>query len=366
MEFSAADRTSLLRQLDRLSTSVEELLLTGLTTASEATRQMLGVTFQEASRLKLLRLSGTLRVANEELGRYTGDHPDFSQARLAFFLNRAWLLGRQIADAVRNDDKAKLENLMAVPRVRRIKQLKVVTLGVVKKLSPGAFCAFEFRLRGCDDGRAYVWSTVFPLKSGAEIPPEGFLHIPQKQKFTASLFLDRHIVTLRDIGVAGDATEIGRIHFSDASIVEAGKPFEDWDACMTWSPDAALERLRTHEPGPFDLDVELQEEIVFDEWSIGEPRESENDRSIRYPLRHENVEFEARVSSGIDGRAAIKSLNEIGRQRQRPPLYGLMHYEACRLVVQPLSVYTDEGPQYITISEESIDRKALLKTLKFT
>ena len=69
MTLAAKDRKALLPKLDRLVGAIEDLLLSGLTTASESTRKALGVTFQEASRMRLLRLGGTLRVANEELGR---------------------------------------------------------------------------------------------------------------------------------------------------------------------------------------------------------------------------------------------------------------------------------------------------------
>lgn len=91
---NATDRSKLASLLDKLAGAVEELLLTGLTTASQSTRQTLDVSFREASRLRLLRLSSTLRVANEELGRFTRNESEFSSKRLSFFLNRAWLLAR--------------------------------------------------------------------------------------------------------------------------------------------------------------------------------------------------------------------------------------------------------------------------------
>ena len=83
MKLSAADSKKLLPQLDRLCEAVEDLMLSGLTTASEATRQSLAVAFEEASRLRLLRLGNAIRAANEELGRYTRNDPNFSQRRLA-------------------------------------------------------------------------------------------------------------------------------------------------------------------------------------------------------------------------------------------------------------------------------------------
>ncbi|HXU01309.1 MAG TPA: hypothetical protein VN903_09970, partial [Polyangia bacterium] len=62
-----APDAALLPLLDDLGGAVEDLLLTGLTTASEATLQKIDVAFREASRRRLLRLSAALRVANEEI-----------------------------------------------------------------------------------------------------------------------------------------------------------------------------------------------------------------------------------------------------------------------------------------------------------
>lgn len=378
MKFSSTDQKKLLTQLDRLGAAIEELLLTGLTTASEATRQTLGVTFQEASRLRLLRLGGTLRVANEELGRFTRNDAAFSQRRLVFFLNRAWLLGKGIARALREKDEAQLDRLLWTPPVEPVQELNVVTLGVVKKVAAGAFCAFEFRLRCVDDGRSFLWSTVFPLKSGVEIPPEGFLHIPQKQKFTASVFLEGKVVSMKGVGATSDETGRGRIQLGDNSTVSAGDEFHDWDrllkeqrsgvlssaASNPWA--AAIERIQRHEPGPFDLDVELQEEVVLEEWEPGDPHDS-TEGWTTYPLTCNNVEFDARAADGVEGKATRKRLDGLRKKKSiRPPLFGVLHYESCRLVFQPLTLFPADGPQYITISEESIDRKALLQTLKFT
>ena len=117
MNLAEADRKKLLPLLDELGVAVEDLLLSGLTTASEATRQMLHVAFQEASRLRLLRLGSTLRVANEELGRFTRNEPDFSRKRLAFFLNRTWLLSHGLARSLREKDEAGLAFLLRAPAV---------------------------------------------------------------------------------------------------------------------------------------------------------------------------------------------------------------------------------------------------------
>ena len=113
MNLAEADRKKLLPLLGELAGTVEDLVLSGLTTASEATRQALHVAFQEASRLRLLRLGSTLRVANEELGRFTRNEPDFSRKRLVFFLNRDWLLSHGLARALREHDDAQLSRLLS-------------------------------------------------------------------------------------------------------------------------------------------------------------------------------------------------------------------------------------------------------------
>jgi len=369
MQLSTSDRERLLPQLDRLNQAVEELLQSGLTTASDATRHTLGVTFQEVSRCRLLRLGGTLRAANEELGRYINNEPAFSQRRFVFFLSRAWLLGRGIARALRENDQQQLDKLLWTAPAKPVDELNVVTLGVVKRMSVGAFCSFEFRLRGVDDGRPYVWSTVFPLKAGVDIPPEGFLHIPQKQKFTANIFLEKKNVVLRDVAVAQTELPISRIQLGEQSRVEVGEPFSDYTRFAHWDCRAALERIRRHEPGPFDLDVELQEDVVLFDWSIGEREADADDGWIRYPLMCRGVVFDARVSSGVDGKPLQKALEAARKKKKKsapPPLFGVLHYEACRLVLQPLSLLTSDGPEYITVSQETIDRKALLQTLRFT
>ncbi len=59
-----------------------------------------------------------------------------------------------------------------------------------------------------------------------------------------------------------------------------------------------------------------------------------------------------------------KGLDDLRKPKKaRPPLYGLMHYERCRLVLQPLSTFGPSGPEYLTISAEKVDKAALLREL---
>ena len=61
-----SDRAKLTSILEQLVNAVEELLLSGLTTASDATKQTLSMAMQEAARFRLLRLGSTLRIATDD------------------------------------------------------------------------------------------------------------------------------------------------------------------------------------------------------------------------------------------------------------------------------------------------------------
>jgi hypothetical protein len=370
MNLNSGERKKLEAMLDQLGKAVEDLLLTGLTTASETTRQTLNVAFQEASRLKLLRLGSTLRVANEELGRFTRNDADFLRGRFSFFLNRAWMLGKGLLRALQSGDDAGFDQLNWTPTQVPIKKLEVVTLGVAKKVAANAFVAFDFRLRlvkpsgNMKEGQRLAWSCIFPLKPGVDIPPEAFLHLPHKQKITAFQFLEGNAMTVESVAVALDEFGGGRLALNEESTVQSGGPFSAWPKYMQWDAAAALKRVQAHEPGPFDLDVEMQEEAFLEEWTIDKPSDEET-QSV-YPITCRDVRFFAPASSSIEGKALKKHLDELLKKKKaHPPLFVLMHYEKCRLILQPLTVFAKDGPLHLMISEEKIDRKELLKALKF-
>ena len=239
----AADRPKLRTALDQVGAAVGELLLGGLTTASAVTRQSMAVAMHEAARFRLLRLGSTLRAAADELGRYGGNDPQFSRRRLAFFRQRAWLLGRGLTTALAAADEPGWDRLTATPPAVPLPAAEVVCLGAAKKVT-GAFVAWEFRLRVLADappleaGRRLTWSAVFPVKPGTDIPAEGFLHLPQKQKFAPALPLDRKRVALTAAAVSVVDAGGGRLTLTDASTVTAGEPFADWGRFLDWSPAA--------------------------------------------------------------------------------------------------------------------------------
>lgn len=374
MTLSSSDRAILTTQLGQLAKAVEELLSAGLTTAGQSTRETLDVTFREASRLKLLRVASTLRAANEEIGRFVSKQPEFSARRLGFFLNRAWLLARGLLHALANNDDAEWDRLLWMPKQTAVDRIRIVTIGVSKKVAKGSFCAFEFRLRRIDSGTSaspattatkLVWSCIFPMKPNVEIPPEAFLQLPQKQKFKAAAFLDGTEITLTKVMLSTDDWGNGRVTLTENTTVTTGSPLRDWQTFSDWSPGPLLHRIQQHETSPFDLEIELQDEIVLKDWSIAARLPHERDGQIVFPVTSGPLSFDAVVSSGPDGDALNKRLTDLINEKQPDPLFGLLHFDRCRLVLQPLSLLTDKGPELITISSEKVDKAALLKTLKF-
>ncbi len=366
MKLTAAEQKKLKPHLDRTVDAIEEILTAGLTTANDATTQTFSVTFQEASRMKLLRLGSTLRSTHEEVSRYVRDDERFSQSRLMFFLNRSWLLCKGIDQAILDGDDRHLEKLLWTAPAKKVKSLAVVCLGVVKKIAGGTFCAFDFRLRSIDDGRPLSWSTVFPMKAGVEIPAEGYLHLPQKQKFTANTFLEGQVVHISEALATETDGGSARIQLTEDAEVKLGDTVANWHQFLSWDVENAVERIRNHEISPFDVEVELQEEVVFDEYCLGKAEsDAAKDRTV-FPLRFRNAEFDVIASSGIEGESTIAGLKPQVRKKTPSPMFGLMHYASCRLVVQPLTLFADDKPNYITISDKSVDRKALLSALKFT
>ncbi len=367
------ERTKLAALLAHLSGAVEELLLSGLTTASDATRQTLAAAMQEAARFRLLRLGATLRTAAEELGRFTSHDASFSRRRLTFFLSRSWLLARGLAHALQTADAKEYDRLAWMPPTQPLPRVEVVCLGAVKKVAAGAFVAFEFRLRAVADappvkaGQRLTWSAVFPIKPGMDIPPEGFLHLPQKQKFTPFLLLERRSVTVENAQLVGEESG-ARLSLTDQSTVAPGAAlaFNELDRFLDWNPAPAVERIRKHVPGPLDLDTELQEEIVLRDYAVGKPEAGDAPGQTVYPMTAGKLALSAVVGAEAEGKALRKNLDDLrSLKKNRPPLYGLMHYERCRLVFQPLTAFWPE-PDYLTISKENVNKAALLKAMKFT
>jgi hypothetical protein len=365
----AAERDQTLRLLASLQQATEDLLLMGLAAASDATREALSTSFQAASRMKLLRLGVTLRVTTEEIGRFAKNDPMFSRRRFAFFVSRAWMLCRGMRQALEANDESQWVRLLGQPASREVAAMDVVCLGVGKRVVPGAFAAFEFRLRAISgdlsgSGRPLplIWSGVFPLKAGAEVPPEAFLHLPQPQGFKPSVFLPGSVVRVTRALVSDE----GRMTLGKESKVETTREaFDGWEPLLTWDARAALDRVRHHRPGPFDLEVELQEEVVLRDVRVGPPQPHEREHQLRYPLETSLGPFQVIVGSGPD-EAPLRERLEGWKDVQSGPIFGLMHYEMCRFILQPLTRFGGEAPELSQLAENTFDAATLVKALKFT
>jgi hypothetical protein len=245
----------------------------------------------------------------------------------------------------------------------------LVTLGVSKRVVPGVFCAFEFRLRlihATDDlpeNTPLIWSCVFPMKAGVEIAPEGYLHLTQKQNFKAADLLDRKVIRIENAQII-PSSPVSRITLDASSTVIAETPFEDWARFGSWNSAAALARLRGYAPGPFDLDIELQEEVILSDWTMGEPIRKEQDRMILYPISASGLVFHAQIPISSDATLQT-AMDDLRKQDRHLPLFALMHYEMGRLVLQPLAVIEETGPKQLGLSKTTTGAADLVRSMKF-
>lgn len=363
----------LLSLLEELEKSIEELLLAGLTTASKSTVERLDISFKEASRIGLLRLGSTLRVVNEEIVRFNSGSAQFSPKRLAFFVGRAWVLATAMRKAMLAGDDAEMERLNSSGITDKVDRLKVVVMGVGKRVVPGVFAGFDFRLRVLEgsgkvkSGESLTWSAIFPMRkeSKADLPAEAFLHLPQKQKFKPSLLLEKKMVEVTHCAISRQGVGPARLQLTENSVVTAGEPFQEWQKFWQWDVRQAAERLQTYQVTPLDLEVELQEELCANQWEPG-PRQSVEDGYDLLSLRTEHVPLNARLDRGPSGTPLVGVIEKMAAKKVRPPLYGLAHYEACMVVFQPLSALEKNGIEYLTISADKVSQAELVKAMKFT
>jgi len=357
--------------LDESCGAVEELLLAGLTTASKSTVERLDVTFREASRMRLLRLGSTLRIANEEISRFTTGSTQFSSRRLAFFLGRAWLLATSMRRAMESGDDAGLDRLMSTPATQPVERMRVVTLGVAKRVVPGAFASFDFRLRTLEPagplpaGEPVLWSCVFPMRKDLELPAEAFLHLPQKQKFKPSMLLEKKVVDVSRCAVSQQPGGATRLVLGEGSELKSGKDFADWQSFWRWDVRQAAARLDQHRPTPLDLEIELQEEVFLDDWRPGQRHGSEEGFDL-LPVETAHLPFEMRLDRGPSGTPLHATMVKMAGKKSRPPLFGVAHYESCKLLFQPLTALDKGVPQYLTVSPDKISQAELVKAMKFT
>lgn len=381
---TGADAERLQGLLDELAAEVERLLRGGMTTATAATRDKLDVTFREASRQGLLRLAGTLSHVSREIGRYVAQDPQFSARRLSFFIGRAWLLARGMVRALRAGDAATFERLAMERRSERVSELQAVTLGVQKKVVPGSFCAFEFRMRRLQAGQLGAplsFTEMFPMKAGPpaaaaqDVPAEAYLVLERPQRYKPRVLLDGGVVVFRDVMLL-ESQAGSRVSLGKDSRVEALAPFGGWSSLPAWDVAGARSRVQSHEVDPLELPNELHEEVVLDQWKIGEPTTAEQRHA--YPVHARGLVLDGVVADGLEGQALRDNLERMrkgqapvglgpgtgkGKPSDSRRLFGVLHYETCRFVLQPLALLTAAGPIHLMTSAEGIDHKALLRNL---
>jgi hypothetical protein len=375
------DAERLRRLLDELGDAVEGLLRGGMTTASKATRDKLDVTFREASRHGLGRLASTLSSVSREIGRYVAQDPQFSARRLSMFIGRTWLTARGMAHALRVGDAATYERL-AMDRREQVSELQAVTLGVNKKVVPGSFCAFDFRMRRLEGGmltEPLAFTEMFASVPGQDVPAEAYLVLERPQRYKPRVLLDGGVITFRNVMLQRSESGPLRVSLGKDGKVEVGKPFDGWSSVPAWRTADALARVRAHEADPLELPNELHEEVVLDEWAIAKPTTDEQ-RHV-YPIRARGLVLDGVVAEGEEGRALRDNLHRMregelptglgpgtsagkGKGKRAPGrLFGVLHYETCRFVLQPLALLTASGPIHLMTSAEGIDHKALLRNL---
>jgi hypothetical protein len=343
------DPKGALALLDELSRAVEDLVRTGVSVATDATRAKLDASFKEASRRKFLRLGPSIRYVNDDVARFLADDPQFSIRRFSFFLHRSWLLARGMVKAIRDKNDALFASLAAAPASapRPFKSIDVVTLGVLKRTVASAY-TFEFKLRivGALDtdlvGRSLTYSLVFPRKTegkAKDLPAEAYLQLPQPQKFMPAIFRQGKVVKITDGAVMLDDRGGGRLAISPKSTLTEGSLYSDWAPHFKFDPAAALGRVKRHSPGPLDLAVELQEEVVITGAKMtDQPIKSGEGRRIFGLAGEGGLAFDAVIPDGPDGEDLYPRLRDGLKSKDKPLLYGLAYYEYGRILLLPLSL----------------------------
>jgi hypothetical protein len=374
---SKAEQKKLLPVLAELGRAVLDLVTSGLTAASAATRQKLAVSSTEASRLKLNRLAPSLRYVSEEVERFLKESESFSPQRLLFFLTRAWLVLRGLERAIGKGDAAALADLLlqrgAAPVT--VASLEVVTVGISKRVVQEVTSAFELRFRVLRAagplvaGQSLAWSFLRQLE--ADFSADALLHIQQAQGFRPKDLLGAQAIRFTQVAVQADERGPARLLLgppSKADVQPKAHPWADVPGSPllpSWDTARALTRLRGHRPSPLDLEVELEEEVLLGDWSLGPPRAGLKPDTVAYPVAWRGLELEAVASSGPEGLALRERLDGLlkSKKKTRPPLFGLVHYELGRLLLRPLSLLERGGPVHLMISDETVNLAELTRAI---
>jgi hypothetical protein len=351
------DSKGALALVEELARAVEDLVRTGLSSATDSTRAKLDASFKEASRRKLLRLGASLRYVNEEVSRFLANDEAFSMRRFSLFLHRSWLQARGVAKGLRDKDDRLLASLVGSGggAPRPVQSIEVVTLGVFKRTIINVY-TFDFKLRvvGAKDpdlvGRSLTYSLVFPRKAEAAakgLPAEANLQLPQPQKFTPKVFCLGKVVKITDLAVTLDDRGGGRLMLGPKSTVTEGAPYTAWKEDFRFDPAAALGRVLGQRPGPLDLAAETMEEVVVSGPSLSaEPLRTSEGRRVFALAGAGGLLLDAVIPDNPydgDGEETLKRLRAGLRGGGNPLLYGLVYYEYGRTILLPLSIFRAGG-----------------------
>jgi hypothetical protein len=367
---------SKLTLLQQAGDAIEELLLAGTTTASQSTGRTLGAVFEEASRAGFLRLGASLRIVLEELKRLDSAPERFSGSRLAFFLDRAWLLAMGTRHALQEGDAQALIRLTAPPRSTAVSRLEVATLGVLKRHVPGAFSVFEFRFRllaavvladgaQLPRGASLIWPLVLPARADIEVSPEAFLNLQQKQGFRPSDLLGGKRIVIEQETISAEAPH--RINLGPDSTLSIGEALDDWSGLIDWQPGQWLVRLQQHRPDPLELPVEHSVELLLSPWQLLQEFAASTASGKAASERIASVAalgmaWRLRIDNGED--ELERALQEASGSESPPALYASAHVELGQAVLTPLALLPPAGPpSYITIGPMKGDRAALVRAL---
>ena len=361
--------------LKQASTAIEQLLQTGMSTSSEHTITQFSELFKSISGLGITRLGSNLRLLTQEIQRYVKQDDTFSARRLSFFLNRSWLMCQGLSEAMQRQDKSLWQSLNATSATETLDEIEVITLGVSKKLVAGVFAAFEFRLRVLDPthpwgDKTLVFSLVFSLAGSADniaIHPEAFLDFGQPQNYSPRALLT-HSIRFKHVTISTETEHRARLSLTPDSTVTPLNPIKNQHnllALARENPESLHQQLANYQPSPFDLEIDLQSEIVLDTWTMGDIRHDAGfeDRYV-IDIHAAGINYIALVSSYIEGEALLIALKHLKKSTVRPPLFALLHYELGQRVLQPLSVLEEDGPRHLMLGQDKTDYHKLLKQLR--
>lgn len=368
-DLDAAARQKLLNTLRQLSLHMEQLLQTGMSTASEHTVTQFMQAFQTASGLGLNRLGSTLRLLGQEIQRHVRKDEQFSPRRLAFFLNRNWLMCQGLQEAIQQQDHSRWQSMNLIQPRTLLDELTVVTLGVGKKLVPGVFSAFEFRMRVIDlqhvlAGKSLLFSLVFPLNPQQRIHPEAFLEFDQKQKYRPAILLEQ-VVRMQQVQLIHENPSRVRLNLLPESTVTPLHPVKELPDCKALAMlDPALDQaqLASYQPTPFDLEIDLQTEILLENWTTGDLRHDPGfpDRYV-LDISAAGRDYLALISMAEEGKALLKAMQAQMQREHRDPLFAILHYELGRRILQPLSLVEQGQFRHLMLGEDKTDYRQLLK-----